>query len=103
MTLNEAAEMIGARFRAVTGHSGDAEFATLPPGSGAAEACAAMRPMVADLFERPEDVDAFLAGLRRMTNYTTAAITASSAPEPAIIACLAQIFAVGVVLGRGQS
>jgi hypothetical protein len=102
-SILEAAEFIGARFQAVTGASGEAEsavFATGPDASG--EMCAAMRPVVADLLDSPEDVDVFMAALGAMAESTICCVAASTSPYPAVIGALAQVFGMGVAVGRGQ-
>jgi hypothetical protein len=102
-TLLEAAEFIGARFQAVTGASSAVEsavFTTGPDASG--EMCAAMRPVVSDLLDSPDEVDVFMAALGAMAESTITCVAASTSPYPAVIGALAQVFGMGVAVGRGQ-
>jgi hypothetical protein len=102
-SLLKAAEFIGARFQAVTGTTGEVEsavFTTGPDASG--EMCAAMRPVVSDLLDSPEDVEVFMAALDAMAESTIRCVAASTSPYPAVIGALAQVFGMGVAVGRGQ-
>jgi hypothetical protein len=103
-SLLKAAEFIGARFQAVTGTTGEVEsavFTTGPDASG--EMCAAMRPVVSDLLDSPEDVEVFMAALDAMAESTIRCVAASTSPYPAVIGALAQVFGMASRLAAGSA